>query len=82
MMKKLKTYTAFWPYYLQEHSRTATRAWHYVGTSLVVICAGLGFVINAWWFLAMPFFGYGFAWAPHFFSKTTSRRRSPILSGR
>lgn len=66
MTEKLKTYAAFWPYYLQEHSQTATRGWHYVGTALVLVCAGLGVADNAWWFLAIPFAGYGFAWASHF----------------
>ena len=66
MTEKLTTYTAFWPYYLQEHSKAATRGWHYVGTALVLVCAGLGAVASFWWFAAMPFAGYGFAWASHF----------------
>lgn len=67
MTEKLPTYSAFWSYYLQEHSKAATRGWHYLGTLLVLVCGGLGLAVNPWWFLAMPFSGYGFAWASHFF---------------
>ena len=67
MTKKLSTYSAFWPYYLREHSKAATRGWHYLGTSLSLVCGGLGLAGNQWWFLAMPFSGYMFAWASHFF---------------
>lgn len=39
-----------------------------VGTGLV-IAAFLAFCVtrNAWWLLAMPLVGYGFAWVGHFF---------------
>ncbi len=82
MTERLTAYAAFWPYYLQEHSRVATRAWHYVGTALVLVCAGLGIVSSPWWFVAMPFAGYGFAWASHFFIEKTNRRPLPTPAGR
>ena len=63
-----RTYTEFWPYYLREHGRPETRAIQYAGTALVIAFAALLFVTgNGWWALAMPFAGYGFAWAAHFF---------------
>ena len=39
-----------------------------IGTGLV-IAAFVAFVAtrNAWWLLAMPLVGYGFAWMGHFF---------------
>ena len=62
-----RSFAEFWPYYLREHSRPRTRALHYIGTSLVIAAAAALLVTgNAWWLLAMPFAGYGFAWAAHF----------------
>ena len=63
-----KTFSEFWPYYLREHARPQTRAIHYVGTGLVIAFAVLLMLTgNAWWLLAMPLAGYGFAWFGHFF---------------
>jgi hypothetical protein len=63
-----RTYAEFWPYYLREHGRPQTRAIHYAGTALVIAFAVLLIATgNTLWALAMPFAGYGFAWAAHFF---------------
>ena len=60
------SYSEFWPHYLREHSKPATRATHYVGTALVIAFAvALSLTGNWWWLLAMPLAGYGFAWASH-----------------
>ena len=32
--ERIKTYSDFWPYYLQQHSRPQTRAIHFLGTGL------------------------------------------------
>ena len=62
------TYAEFWPHYLREHARPQTRAFHYVGTALVILCAAaLALSGRWWWLLAMPLAGYGFAWASHAF---------------
>lgn len=56
----------FWPYYLQEHARPATRALHYAGTSLVLLLlASAPVTRDKWLILAVPLAGYGFAWAGH-----------------
>ncbi|MEQ1687765.1 MAG: DUF962 domain-containing protein [Sphingopyxis sp.] len=61
------SFAAFWPYYLGEHAKPHTRALHYMGTSLVVLLALAGLWSGRWGlFAAMPFAGYGFAWAAHF----------------
>lgn len=36
-MREYTTFAELWPYYLQEHSKAATRAWHYVGTSFAIL---------------------------------------------
>lgn len=65
-MQRYRTFAEFWPYYLTEHRRPLTRAWHYVGTSLVVLL-GLAAVIGGSWMVAgaMPLAGYFFAWISH-----------------
>ena len=63
-----RTYGEFWPHYLREHARPETRTVHYVGTALVIAFAAMLVITgNAWWLLAMPLAGYGFAWFGHFF---------------
>ncbi|SJZ91342.1 hypothetical protein SAMN02745126_02846 [Enhydrobacter aerosaccus] len=68
MPSNFRTYGEFWPFYLREHARPATRAVHYAGTisSTVFLIAVL--VTGRWgWLLAVPFLGYGPAWIGHFF---------------
>ena len=65
-MRVHKSFGEFWPFYLREHSQPRTRAFHYAGTSLVVLLALAAVVTGEWWLLvAMPVAGYGFAWASH-----------------
>jgi hypothetical protein len=62
-----RSFGEFWPFYLREHSRPATRALHYAGTSLVLLIALGALVTGRFWLLAaLPVAGYGFAWASHF----------------
>ena len=66
--ERLATYAEFWPYYLREHSKPVTRAWHYFGTSLAIAFIVAAIVTaNAWWVLAAVVCGYGPAWIGHFF---------------
>jgi hypothetical protein len=61
----LMTYRDFWPRYLRAHARRSTRAVHYLGTSLALLCVA-GAVAFRWWLLpAAPLLGYGCAWAAH-----------------
>ncbi len=71
MSKTDKTYKSlreFYPFYLSEHQDKACRTLHFIGTGLVII-SFLAFLIsfNWWFFIAIPFLGYGFAWVGHFF---------------
>lgn len=64
---RIERYDEFFPYYLQEHAKPATRAFHYVGTGLTFgFLAGAIATGNAWWLLGMPLAGYFFAWLSHF----------------
>jgi len=65
--KRLASFAEFWPFYLREHSKPATRTLHYAGTTLVLGCLVAGIATgHGWLFLAMPVAGYGFAWIAHF----------------
>lgn len=67
MARTITSFADFWPYYLREHSRPATRALHYFGTSLVIALAIYAVVAGRWLlFLAIPIAGYFFAWVGHF----------------
>jgi hypothetical protein len=65
--RRFASFAEFYPFYLSEHSNTTCRRLHFAGTSLVIGCV-LGAIVssNAWWLLAAPLFGYGFAWVGHF----------------
>jgi hypothetical protein len=63
-----RTYAEFWPFYLREHARPATRAIHYLGT--IASSAMLAWVVltGSWWWLpVVPVLGYGPAWVGHLF---------------
>lgn len=65
-MREHRTFAAFWPHYLREHSRAGTRALHYAGTSMVVLLAASVALTGRWEVLAaLPVAGYGFAWGAH-----------------
>lgn len=64
--KEHQSFATFWPFYLQEHAKPATRNLHYIGSSLVVLIALYSIVTTNWLLLlAMPLAGYFFAWMAH-----------------
>ena len=77
MMPRSRTYREFWPRYLGEHARAATRALHFAGTGLdphVLIVIALTFLLagavaaGSWWLaVAALVCGYAFAWVGHAF---------------
>lgn len=65
-MSGFRSFEDFWPFYLREHSRPATRALHFAGTSLVVLLLiAAAAARSPWLLLAVPVAGYAFAWASH-----------------
>lgn len=68
MSKKYTSFREFYPYYLDEHSNSTCRKLHFIGSWLVLmVIAWSVWSQNAWWLLAVPLIGYGFAWVGHFF---------------
>jgi len=65
--QRYNSFSEFWPFYVSEHSKPATRLLHLIGTILGTGCMIL-FVASGKWFLfplgLIP--GYGAAWFAHF----------------
>ncbi len=61
------THDEFWMVYLRAHRRPQTRAMHYVGSTLALICLLMAVVTLRWqWLIAAPLIGYAMAWVAHF----------------
>ena len=68
MAERINTYRDFWPYYLREHAKPATRAVHLFGTALASVCLIAGLATGRWGLILLALFaGYGPAWFGHFF---------------
>lgn len=66
MPERIASYAEFWPYYLGEHSRPATRALHLAGTGLGLLLLAAGLVLlDLRLILSGIFVGYGLAWLGH-----------------
>jgi hypothetical protein len=62
------SYADFFPYYVAMHSKPATRKVHFAGTTIGLVLALVGLVTRRpRMLLALPGFGYGFAWPAHWF---------------
>lgn len=68
MAARIGSYAEFWPFYLGEHSKRATRAFHYIGTAMIFVVIGIAAWTEAWWSLVLTLPAlYAFAWFSHFF---------------
>lgn len=68
MAERIRTFEEFWPFYVREHSKKATRIFHFAGTSAALGMLAGGVVLRKRWLIALsPLAGYGPAWISHFF---------------
>jgi len=66
MEPRFATYAGFWPHYLRQHSRPATREAHLVGTGAAVLVGLATLASPAPWLLPLAFaIGYVPAWISH-----------------
>jgi len=64
---RFTTFNEFWPYYLAEHSKPATRYLHLLGTSIGTALLISAFVFSNYWLIPAGLLtGYAFAWTSHF----------------
>jgi len=64
---RFATFREFYPFYLSEHRNPTCRKLHFAGSTLVLVLLAAGIATgNPWYFAAVPFAGYGFAWVGHF----------------
>ena len=66
--QEFRTFEEFWPFYVKEHQKKATRILHFIGTTSAMACVAGGLLTKRRWLLAVaPVAGYGPAWVSHFF---------------
>ena len=67
MEKAIASFQDFWPYYLRQHAKPATRAWHYLGSGSAIAALAVAPWLG-WQAVALAVVaGYGPAWIGHFF---------------
>ena len=66
--KRISTYSEFWPFYVSQHSKAATRFIHFVGTTIGIFVVYLAIAKSSpTLLLLVPVAVYGMAWPSHFF---------------
>ena len=81
--REFNNFRQFYEYYLSEHSVPLNRRLHFVGCIVVLILVLSAFLAgNVILLLLAPAFGYGLAWAGHFFVEKNKPAsfRHPIWS--
>jgi len=65
---EFRNFQEFWPHYVREHRRPATRQLHFAGTTAAIACIiGAVALLSFWFLLLAPIAAYGLAWLGHFF---------------
>jgi hypothetical protein len=65
--QRFKSFSEFWPFYVTEHSKPATRVLHLLGTTAGISCVIFFIAAGKWWLFPLGLIpGYGAAWIAHF----------------
>jgi hypothetical protein len=67
MHEKFESFETFWPYYLSEHNKPATRLFHFFGTSTLLPMSIGSIFYNPYLIFLYPLCAYGLAWFSHLF---------------
>jgi hypothetical protein len=68
MNDHFESFNQFYSFYLSEHKTKWCRRLHFIGSTFVLLAFAAFILSFDWgWLIAMPVFGYGFAWTGHFF---------------
>ena len=66
--KPIQNFEEFWPFYVREHSKKATRIFHFVGTTAGGAAGVAAIALRRPGLIPLgPAVGYGAAWFSHFF---------------
>jgi hypothetical protein len=66
-MSQFASFDDFWPHYLRAHAHAETRALHFLGTSIALVCLIVALAVWRLDFVVLALFiGYGLAWAGHY----------------
>lgn len=66
-MSGFRSFSEFYPFYLNEHSNRLCRRMHFIGSSLVIAVLLAAFWSGELrWLWLMPLVGYGGAWVGHY----------------
>jgi hypothetical protein len=66
MLPEHPSFREFYPAYLAEHSKPATRRLHFAGMLVALVFLAVTVWSGEWrWLVAAPVFGYGLAWTGH-----------------
>lgn len=66
--ERIRSFEAFYPYYLSEHTNQTSRRLHFVGTSIAFVLLLTALLTQNWGLIIIALVqGYAFAWVGHYF---------------
>lgn len=81
--RRFEHFSQFWPFYVSEHSKKATRHLHFIGTTLMFLFLTHAIAMHSLLSLTTAILSaYGLAWASHFLIEKNrpATFRYPIFS--